>query len=223
MNIHIPSSVTVDEKLLAPLGKVRIDPIGARSFLELAQSCVNWQVTDETRRHIGIASDATGRGNSTVAKNLAMALTLLIPGKVLLVDGQLRDAGLSSQFGATSKPGFSDALCDASRLESLIEATNSPQLFFFTAGVRREIAAPRVVSDMKRIVASVSDAYQFVIWDLPPLHDNSPGYVMAQQLNAVISVHNQGPTSSLDATYPLWLRRAVNLGISHLGAVLNQL
>jgi capsular exopolysaccharide synthesis family protein len=137
-------------------------------------------------RTLLITSSAAGEGKSTTAKGLAGSLSAM--GKrVLLVDADLRRAA-ARRPGHSSQPGFAEALSgdaepamaithDGDGYETVQagDVTGSPVPLLSTAHVRS-------------IVARLSNDYDIVIFDAPPVMGLADTVLLARSTEAILMV-----------------------------------
>lgn len=139
-----------------------------------------------------VTSSIPGEGKSTVASNLAIALSQRSK-KVLLIDGDLRNPSLHKMFGASQvKRGITDFLRGKVGLNDVIY-TNSELKLDMIYG-RKAVSNPSALLSSPRmagILDEVKDYYDYVIVDTPPSAMISDALVIADSMDAVLYVVRQ--------------------------------
>ena len=127
--------------------------------------------TENRAKIIGIVSALPGEGKSVFSKNFASLLALL-GHKTLLVDGDLRVAGLTEELAPNAKKGLVEAVVYKEPVENLLIVEESSGLSFLPC-----VMPPRMshTSDlltsvsMKNSLTSLQEKFEYIIIDLPPV------------------------------------------------------
>jgi Mrp family chromosome partitioning ATPase len=122
-------------------------------------------------RQLVLASCHAGAGTSTVARGLAVALARRLPGKVLLVDANLRSPSLHEALFVPRELG----LVEAASLEIPVEdcllwSDLYPNLRFMTAG--RRMASPVRFfesAETEGFLKLLGSAFEYVVFDSAPV------------------------------------------------------
>ena len=128
----------------------------------------------KTGQVIGVTSAQPSEGKSTVTINLAYSLAEL--GKsVLLIDCDMRRPSIHSTVGAQLSPGLSEILTGAENLKNVVIRYNSR-----TDGTGFDLIPCGEIPDrptellnsnrFQKLIEVVSDAYDYVLVDLPPVN-----------------------------------------------------
>ncbi|WP_334078332.1 GumC family protein [Microbulbifer sp. M83] len=169
---------------------------------------------------VSITSSAPAEGKSTVAENLAFALSQVE--RVVLIDTDLRCASLSAHLGLPpSKPGLADILSGSFSLEECISHDADTGLDIIGAGKLPgdplRILGSRQFSAM---LAELANRYDRVILDTPPVMAVSDPLVVSKLADSLLYV------VKADATHARVVRRGLDkmrsLGLVVDGVVLNQ-
>lgn len=133
---------------------------------------------------IMLASALPGEGKTFTSLNLSLSLALEKDTEVLLVDADVCKPHISRILGMESDPGLMDLLVNANvHPESLVLATDVPNLKLLPAGTQAENATELIASDRMREIATLlgeSPMRRIVLFDSPPL-------LLATESKALIS------------------------------------
>ncbi|WP_237060344.1 GumC family protein [Microbulbifer sediminum] len=170
---------------------------------------------------VSITSSAPAEGKSTVAENLALALSQVE--RVVLVDTDLRRASLSAHFGLPpNKPGLADILGGSFALDECIATDRETGLAMIGAGKLPDDPLRLLGSrQFGALLAELANRYDRVILDTPPVLAVSDPLVVSRLADAVLYV------VKADATHARVVRQGLarlqSLGLAVDGVVLNQL
>jgi capsular exopolysaccharide synthesis family protein len=107
--------------------------------------------------------------------------------RCIAVDCDLRQSAIHSHLGAPNKLGLSDYLLGKASLEEIIEADTGSKAHFISAGTRVPNPTDLLGSvQMRRLVKALSEAYDFVILDTPPVLAVSDALVMVRYADATL-------------------------------------
>jgi len=150
---------------------------------------------DNPPRTILIASPFQGEGKTTVATNLAIALSQR--GRTCLVDADLRRPGVASAFGLSEKGGLRDVLLGSSTLdEVLVPNLNLPNLTILPAGAATPDAGLLTCSEgMRNVIQILGECFEFVVVDSPPILPYSDGRAISPLVDGVILVGRSRATT----------------------------
>ncbi len=127
-------------------------------------------------------------GKSFVSANLAAVLGAA--GKrVLLVDADLRKGYLNQYFGLARASGLSDLLIETASIEDVVHRNVAPGLDFISTGALPPNSADLLQNArMARLLDSLSELYDLVIVDTPPVLAVSDTATIAAHCAAVFLV-----------------------------------
>ena len=175
---------------------------------------------DRSLRSLLVTSAQPGEGKSTVAAHLA--LTHALQGaKTLLIDGDMRRPSVHRRFGIENNLGLGGYLQGKSGIHELIQPTTaSENLYILTAGSPSRRADDWLQGRMDRIIEDLSEEYQLVLLDAPPLLGFAEPLEMATSVDGVVVVARAGttPRKQIGNVLELLTRLRANV----LGVVLNQ-
>jgi len=162
-----------------------------RHFLSLARQTRHWaHETDKAAVrpcNVGITSIARGSGNSTVAYNLAVAMTSLSRSKVLLVESDFGRHFISRRLGNARKLGLSELLSGMAEPDEAISETPIANLDALGCGqVNEQIALELPFDELSSVINSCFTEYSYTIFDLPNANNLTACYSILPALDGVI-------------------------------------
>ena len=175
---------------------------------------------DEGSRSIVVTSTGPGEGKSVVSANLAMSLALAGQ-RVLLVDADMRRPKAHEFFGASLEPGLSNVMVGGAKASDAVGKTLTPNLWFLPAGKNPPNPAELLGSKrFKDFMRSVSEHFEWVIIDSPPVMAVTDANVIAHNANGVVFVVGAEMTSRGAAKAAL--EHLDHVKAKYIGAVLNR-
>ncbi len=191
----------------------------AESYRRLRSSLL-YMTVEQSRHMIAFTSPNPAEGKSTTISNLAISLAETKK-RVLLVDADLRRPSIHRLFGLDVSPGLSDVLTRGVQFGDVIREHVLPSLDVITAG--KGARTPSSVfggPDMATMFATLSQAYDWILVDAPPILFVNDGAVIAALSNACILTVNAGTTRMEDLDRSAALVKAA--GGRVLGVVVNR-
>jgi capsular exopolysaccharide synthesis family protein len=172
-------------------------------------------------RHVVVTSCEPLDGKSTVATNLAIALTQ-IGRRVVMVDADLRRPRLHKVLGISNEVGVSSFLSGNAPAEDLIQDTMVPNLFAITSGPvppnPSELLASSALDALMKSLEELGP-FDHVFFDSPPLLQMADAVLLADRMEATVIVAREGRT--VNASLASGVRRLRQSRARILGAVLN--
>lgn len=146
-----------------------------------------------------VTSSVPREGKSTIAANLAIVLAQ-VGKRVLLVDADMRRPAVHALLGAHKEPGLSDYLRGEAELESLVQPVEVENLDVLSCGSEVESPAEIIAAHQRRCreLANLSDRYDYVLVDTPPLVLSDP-VLLAGALEGLVLLVVRSSAVSLDA------------------------
>jgi polysaccharide biosynthesis transport protein len=193
--------------------------IYSEAFRNIRSSLLYMAIEGERPRVLAITSAIPGEGKSTIALNLAVTMAFA-GSRVLLIDADMRKGVLHEDLDFPSTPGLSEVLGQQAGWRETLRRTTYPGLDFLPRGRTATHVGELLISPVTSIlIREVKEAYDYVIFDTPPVlaADDTPS--LSPKVDGVIMVMRASYTSSrmtrssLDILY----HRQVNL----LGLVFN--
>lgn len=139
--------------------------------LRAAKVATDLALGDRRPKILGIVSALPDEGKSTVAKNLATLLALH-GSRTLLIDGDIRNPGLSRAMAPRAEAGLVEALRDGRSLRELLHLEQESRLLFLPSGRGSRSAGAGLMlasSRMSEIVIEAAPHFDYIVVDLPPL------------------------------------------------------
>jgi Mrp family chromosome partitioning ATPase len=195
-----------------------------RHFLALARQSRQWfqnHKASKPTKMIGITSLNYGAGNSTVAYNLAAALTSLERTRVLLVEADFGRHYITRRLGQSRSPGLSELILDFAGVDEVIHETPITDLDVIGCGQKSDQEALELPFDlMPQVMSEKFSEYGYVVFDLP----------IANHLTAChsISTHLDGLILTVEANQidhrqiNRFRSHMKSLGVEIIGLVINK-
>jgi len=193
--------------------------LSVEAFLHLVTSIK--YASDAPLESLVVTSPTPGDGKSTVALNVALAMSELEP-RVLLIDADLRRPSLHVKLSAKNDRGLSDILVGRSAFEEVVQRTRHAGLDVLASGT----AAPNPIKLLESprfdaLLAEAKKHYRFVVVDGTALSVNVDSAIIARKVDGTVMVLSANHTELRAAR--LALRRLLQVGVHNiLGYVLNR-
>jgi polysaccharide biosynthesis transport protein len=161
--------------------------VGSHQYRILGLKVWRWMQKSGGRTLL-VTSAASEEGKSLTALNLSLALAATLPGRVLLLDSDLRLPQVQERLGLKVERGFSELLSDAHcELDGCISRIGN--LDVISGGGKRSNPAGLLASQQARdLLAQLRDEYQLVIIDSPPLVPIPDSHILAGLADCVLLV-----------------------------------
>jgi succinoglycan biosynthesis transport protein ExoP len=228
--LHLKIRNSLSENTLEPKknGSSGIDMItlcNSKSMISEAYRHLRTSILLSAHNHdkdktIVVTSSKRGEGKTSTSINLAITLAQANK-KVLLMDCDLRNPKIHRILGLDNQEGISSFLsANAIPLHQLVKTTSIPNLFVLTSGKIPPNPAELVGSPMmKKCLAILSQRFDHVLVDTPPLLAVTDGSILANIADGVVLVIRGG-----DTTKEAILRSKYLLNCAHariIGTMLN--
>lgn len=175
---------------------------------------------DRPPRTVLFTSAIPGEGKTSTS--LSLATTAAKSGqKVIIVDCDLRHSNLHVYLGVPNRQGLSDYLANQAPLDDVIEIDPRSTVHYITAGSRAPNPTDMLNSDeMKRLIHRLSEIYDLVVLDTPPLLAVSDALVLVREVDKTVFVVRWEKTRR--ETSLAGLKMAIEAGADLAGTVLTQ-
>lgn len=169
-------------------------------------------------RTLMVTSAVSGECKTTTSINLALALSQVQGIKVLLVDTDLRKAGIADVLGVPYRMGLHDYLHAPSPLPDILLQLTDSLSFIPSGGVDQNSAELLHSEKMVTFVNEVKSCFDLVIFDTPPLFPVADARVIANLMDAALFCVRAGSTSETIVQEAVALIRPKLIGTVLAGA-----
>ncbi len=177
-------------------------------------------VKDECKKLV-VASSIPGEGKTTTSINLAIALAM-VEQKVLLIDADLRKSRIGKYLKLQHHRGLTDIIRGDAKFEDVVNVTKYQNLHILASGSSVINPAEVVASKLtEQFINSISDRYDYIIFDVPPINIVSDAYPLIKNSDGVLFVAREILTNHKElkkALSSLELIDANVLGIIYVGS-----
>ncbi|MGJ3242519.1 MAG: GumC family protein [Opitutales bacterium] len=141
-----------------------------------------------------VTSAVPSEGKSTIASNLAVALSMT-QASVLLIDCDLRRGHLHRQFEVDKSPGFSELLEGSVALESALHRTDYDGLSFLACGTYPDRPGELLLkARLDDVVQNVRQRFDYIVFDSAPLLATDDTSSFANKVDAILFTVRSGFT-----------------------------
>lgn len=161
---------------------------------KLLRANIMFSFPDEGIGHvIGITSSLQSEGKSSTACNTAYALAES-GAKVLLLEADLRRPSIANKLGLARTPGLTNLLVARGDYKELLQHNSvAPNMDVLTSGNIPPNPSELLGSNrMEQLMKQLTQDYDYVIVDLPPVNLVSDPIVISKMLDSVIIVVRNG-------------------------------
>jgi succinoglycan biosynthesis transport protein ExoP len=190
--------------------------------LRAVKMAIDLRGLDKPNKMIGMTSALPNEGKSTLSAALAR-LIAQAGGKVILVDGDVRNRNLSRRLAPVAKTGLAEAILGKAALDDAIWRDPATSLHFLpvvsaarSAQTSDLLSSPRA----EALFRDLRDAYDYVIVDLSPVASVVDGRATAKFIDSYVFVVEWSRTKIDVAERALGAARNVHDNV--MGGVLNK-
>ena len=174
---------------------------------------------DHQIKTLVLTSSAPGEGKSTTAANLAVVFANSGQ-SVLLVDADMRKSTVHKTFQLTNNVGLSNVLSTDISIRKAVQRSVVPNLYVMTSGPKAPNPSELLGSKrMDQLINESRDAYDFIIFDMPPIVTVTDAQIMASKADGTMLVVRENVTRKDSLQKARELLSMVNANV--LGAVFN--
>ena len=168
-----------------------------------------------------ITSAVAAESKTTTSINLALVLSQVRGVRVCLVDADMRKVGIADALGVSYEKGLDDYLRTPTPLsEVLLQLTDS--LYLIPSGGTDESSAEMLHSEtMVGLVQALSQSFDLVIYDTPPLFPVADARILANLVDGTLFCVRAGHTPANVIQEAIELIRPRILGAVLVGAQVN--
>lgn len=173
----------------------------------------------QTLRTVLVTSASPGEGKTTTAANLAVSFAHHGM-RVLLIDCDLRRGRIHKIFQIPREPGMTELVIGQEVSETVIRQTDITGLYVIASGNLPPNPSELLGGErMRKTLASLSEAFDLIVIDTPPLLAASDGAILATLSDGVVLVLRAGSTEGEAAQQAI--QQLAGVGARVVGAVLN--
>jgi len=149
---------------------------------------------DEQPQAVLVTSSIAGEGKTTIAVNLALALSQYHT--TCLIDADLRRPCVAAACGVRSDAGLGDVLLGSVTLpDALVAVPDSPNLMVLPGGKASDERAHLIAGmPMRSVMELLRDRFDFIVIDSSPLIPYAEGRALATMTDGIIFVTRSGVT-----------------------------
>ncbi len=184
------------------------------------RTTIDFKMADQGIKSFLVTSSEAAAGKSTTSANIAVAFAQQGK-KVLLIDGDLRKPTINITFQVQNRVGLTNILMHQSSIEDAIQGTRlSENLTLITSGPIPPNPSELLASSaMKNLIDSVSDLFDVVLIDTPPLSAVTDAQILSSYVGGVVLVVRAYETKKESLAKTKKILEQVNANI--LGVVLH--
>ncbi|MGK2960745.1 MAG: polysaccharide biosynthesis tyrosine autokinase [Gemmatimonadaceae bacterium] len=191
---------------------------GAEAYRTLRTNLIFSQAV-QTLRTLVVTSAAPSEGKTTTAANLAVSFAQQGM-RVLIVDCDLRRSRLHRMFSVPREPGVTELVLGQVEQDTVVRETSVTGLYVLASGQLPPNPAELLGGErMRATLASLSEAFDLIVLDTPPLLAASDAAILGTIVDGVVLVVRAGVTEA-DAGQQA-IQQLTSVGARVVGAVLN--
>lgn len=187
--------------------------------LRSLRTSLHFAMLEAPNNRIMISGPSPEVGKTFVSVNLA-AVIAQTGQRVLLIDVDMRRGYLHKVLGVPAKDGLSDILSNQCTLETAIHKTGIENLDIISRGqIPPNPSELLMHRNLTELLSQVSERYDLVILDTPPLLAVTDAAIVGQQsgTNLIVTRYGLNPAKEIEHT----IRRFAQNGIVLRGAIFN--
>ncbi len=180
---------------------------------------VNFALSTFEKKVFTVSSTSPAEGKSTTSANIAIALAQG-GSKTLLIDADLRKSVQHRVFGLKNSKGLSSAISKMADIEQCISKNVMENLDVMPAGPIPPNPSELLASEsMTEILEKLSERYDMVIIDTPPVNVVTDSMELAKTVSGTIMVVRYGDTTTDDVDEAM--KKIEFFKMNMLGFILN--
>ena len=191
--------------------------ISAEAYRTLRTN-IQYSSYDKKIKKILVTSSEPAEGKSTIIGNLAVSLSQS-ENTVIVLDCDLRKPTMHKKFKISNEVGLTELLVGKKELKDVVQYRNK-NLHIITSGKIPPNPAEMLASkSMKRLLEQLSNEYDYVLMDTPPLNAVTDAQVLSTEADGTLIVIRSEKTKKESILTAKNLLQKVNANI--LGIVFN--
>lgn len=191
--------------------------ISAEAYRTLRTN-IQYSSYDKKIKKILVTSSEPAEGKSTIIGNLAISLSQS-ENTVIILDCDLRKPTMHKKFKISNEFGLTELLVGKKELKDVIQYRNK-NLHIITSGKIPPNPAEMLASkSMKRLLEQLSNEYDYILMDTPPLNAVTDAQVLSTEADGTLIVIRSEKTKKESILTAKNLLQKVNANI--LGIVFN--
>lgn len=169
-----------------------------REAYKTARTNIDYSIIKKGCKKVLFTSSSKGEGKTLSSVNIASALAQQVDTKVIIVECDLRRPHVHLALNLTPSPGLANCLNGECDLDDVIKPTHLDNLFAICYGAIPPNPSELLSSDsMTTIINRLSEEYDYVIFDAPPVGVVIDAVPIIKQSDGVVLVIRNNST-----TYP---------------------
>lgn len=146
-------------------------------------------------RSLAVTSALRREGKTALAAALAIATAVDHSCDVVLLECDLVNPALSSDFGLEARPGLTEVLSGAAPMDVAVQRTAVANLYVLPAGGPHDNPSRLLRSPaMTALLTEIQDRFAFTVLDLPAVLENADAPVLAGLADGTVLVVRAGHT-----------------------------
>jgi capsular exopolysaccharide synthesis family protein len=163
-----------------------------------------------------ITSSEAGEGKTVTCLNLGVVLAEQPEKTTVIVDGDLRKAGIAACLKMDKGPGMADLLRGTATMASVVRPTVYPNLFVIPAGEVRQQEVGELMGrpELKEIGVELRQKFDHVLIDTPPVNGAADAGMLGQAADGALLVVHLNKTHRESVDRAIRLLHASNVTVS---------
>lgn len=175
-------------------------PFSVTESFKSIRSNIVFSLGTSDKKVVAISSPNPSEGKSTTAANIAIAFAQT-DSSVLLIDADMRKPVQHKTFKVKNDEGLSTLIISKSSIAKSVKSNVANGLDLLPSGPMPPNPSELLSSDQfKQLLEELSQDYDYVIIDTPPVNVVSDAMVMKDSINGILLVLKYGETTYADVT-----------------------
>ena len=191
-----------------------------RDYGSVLYANIKFSSIDNPVKTVSITSTIPAEGKTSIT--IFLAMTIAEQGKsVLIIDGDFRRPRIGRYLGRRFEQGFFNYIVKEASLDSVINATNIPNVYFMDCGSKAPNSIEIFESDkFTQMIRFLREKFDYVLIDTPPLSLFIDAAVIAPRTDGTVLICGSGQVGYKQAQDAL--EQLKNSKANILGCVLNK-